>query len=200
VSDGNAIVRKALAVVRPCFRLDFADGIHGVPHWSRVWFHGRTLAAKLDVNPAILAWFAFLHDSQRHNDNHDPRHGSRAADFASRLRRDGVIQELSDREFEHLCEAAPAQRRPHDRRAGDPRMLGRRPARPRPGGHRARPCPSVHRAGAAGAGNRSGDADGGRPPTANPASLLTEMPPLSPSTTPGRSATAGSRRSPRRCA
>ena len=28
------IVRKALAVVRPQFRLDFADGIHGLPHRS----------------------------------------------------------------------------------------------------------------------------------------------------------------------
>ena len=121
MSDGNAIVRKALAVVRPCFRLDFADGIHGVPHWSRVWFHGRTLAAKLDVNPAILAWFAFLHDSQRHNDNHDPRHGSRAADFASRLRRDGVIQELSDREFEHLCEAMRLHSDGHT--TGEPAIL-----------------------------------------------------------------------------
>ena len=32
----NLIIRKALAVVRPQFRLDFSDGIHGVPHWSRV--------------------------------------------------------------------------------------------------------------------------------------------------------------------
>ena len=59
----------------------------------------------MDVNPAVLAWFAFLHDSQRHNDGWDPQHGSRAADFAVRLRRDGVIQELAEREFEHLCEA-----------------------------------------------------------------------------------------------
>lgn len=99
------IVHKALAVVRPQFRLNFADGIHGLPHWSRVWFHGRALAARLDVNPGVLAWLAFLHDSQRHNDHHDPQHGQRAADFAVRLRREGVICELADQEFEHLCEA-----------------------------------------------------------------------------------------------
>ena len=46
------IVHKALAVVRPQFRLDFADGIHGLPHWTRVWFHGRALAAAQDVDPA----------------------------------------------------------------------------------------------------------------------------------------------------
>lgn len=104
-SVSQNIIRKALVLVRPQFRLDFEDGIHGVPHWSRVWFHGRRLAAAMDVNPAVLAWFAFLHDSQRHNDGHDPHHGQRAADFALRLRRDGQVRELSPIEFEHLCQA-----------------------------------------------------------------------------------------------
>jgi uncharacterized protein len=85
-SSCTAIVRKAIAVVRPQFRLSFAHGTHGVPHWTRVWFHGRSLAASLDVNPSVLAWFAFLHHSQRHNDYTDPLHGTRAADFALSLR------------------------------------------------------------------------------------------------------------------
>ena len=46
------IVHKALAVVRPQFRLHFEGGIHGLSHWSRVWFHGRALATSLDVDPA----------------------------------------------------------------------------------------------------------------------------------------------------
>ena len=100
-----AIINKALAHVRPRFRLAYRDGIHGVGHWSRVWHHGRRLAAELEVNPAILAWFAYLHDSQRWNDGHDPRHGDRAADCATLLRREGVLNELAPREFEHLCEA-----------------------------------------------------------------------------------------------
>jgi uncharacterized protein len=99
------IIPKALAVVRPVFRLNYQDGVHGVPHWSRVWYHGRRIARSLDVNPAILAWFAFLHDSQRHNDHRDPLHGQRAADFALALRRESVIVELNAAEFEHLCEA-----------------------------------------------------------------------------------------------
>lgn len=99
------IVHKALAVVAPQFRLNLRGGIHGVPHWSRVWFHGRALAAHADVDPAVLAWFAYLHDSRRFNDGHDPLHGVRAADFAVRLRREGVITELDDNGFEHLCEA-----------------------------------------------------------------------------------------------
>ena len=101
----SIIIQKALAVVRPQFRLNLQHGIHGVAHWSRVWYHGRKLAHSLDVNPSILAWFAFLHDSRRHNDNRDPLHGHRAADFALALRRDSVVRELSATEFEHLCEA-----------------------------------------------------------------------------------------------
>ncbi len=78
----TAIVHKALAVVRPQFRLHLRHGIHGLPHWSRVWYHGRQLASEEGVDPAILAWFAFLHDSQRHDDGRDAGHGARAADFA----------------------------------------------------------------------------------------------------------------------
>ena len=99
------IVHKALAVVRPRFRLDLHHGVHGVPHWSRVWFHGRQLAQSLDLDPAVLAWFAFLHDSQRYNDHHDPLHGTRAADFAVQLRQERVITELGPTDFERLCEA-----------------------------------------------------------------------------------------------
>ena len=98
-------VRKAFAAVRPQFRLALRHGVHGVPHWTRVWHHGRRLAAASDVDPAILAWFAFLHDSQRHNEYTDPLHGARAADFAVRLRRTGVITELGAADFERLCEA-----------------------------------------------------------------------------------------------
>lgn len=100
-----AIIHKALRVVRPQFRLDYAQGIHGLAHWCRVWFHGRRLAHALDLNPQLLAWFAFLHDSQRHDDRRDPLHGSRAADFAVSLRKEGVITELAPVEFEYLCEA-----------------------------------------------------------------------------------------------
>lgn len=99
------IVAKALASVRPQFRLAFHHGAHGVGHWSRVWHHGWHLARSLDVDPAVLAWFAYLHDSQRHNEYTDPMHGPRAADYAVQLRGEGVITELSGPNFERLCEA-----------------------------------------------------------------------------------------------
>jgi len=99
------IVQKAAAEVVPQFRLDARGGIHGVPHWTRVWYHGRAIATELELNPAVLAWFAFLHDSQRRNDGSDPLHGARAADYATRLRQRGVITELAPTHFEQMCEA-----------------------------------------------------------------------------------------------
>lgn len=59
----------------------------------------------MDVDPGLLAWFAFPHDSQRVDDGRHPRHAHRAADFALKLRREGVVDELDAPGFEHLCEA-----------------------------------------------------------------------------------------------
>lgn len=100
----KVIVQRALPLVKEVFALDFNDGIHGVAHWSRVWHHGKAMAAELDVNPRIPAWFAFLHDCQRENDDFDPEHGSRAADFAVKLRDQGQIG-LNKSEFDALCYA-----------------------------------------------------------------------------------------------
>ena len=140
-----AIVRAALAVVRPQFRLDFHHGIHGVAHWSRVWLHGRTLAKALDVDPRIIAWFAFLHDSQRVDDGIDEGHGARGG-----LRCAAAARRRDDRS---RCfglratvrgDAAP-QRRADGERACDPRVLRRRPTRPRPRRHAAAPALHLHR-------------------------------------------------------
>lgn len=98
------IIQRALPLVKEVFALDFNDGIHGVAHWSRVWHHGKRMAQELDVNPRIPAWFSFLHDSQRENDDYDENHGSRAADFAMILRNQGNIG-LDRREFDALCYA-----------------------------------------------------------------------------------------------
>jgi uncharacterized protein len=99
------IINAALAVVLPRLRLDPQNTFHGIAHWSRVWNRGRKLAQDLDVNPAILAWFAYLHDSQRENEDEDPGQGARAADFTLRLRAQGLIRQLGQTEFEMLCHA-----------------------------------------------------------------------------------------------
>lgn len=78
------IVTKALSVVLPRFALDPKSNTHGQPHWARVWRNGRQLAkANAAVNPEVVCWFAFLHDSCRLNDGRDPEHGRRASAFAT---------------------------------------------------------------------------------------------------------------------
>ena len=66
------IIHKALRVVRPQFRLDNANGIHGVPRWSWVWFHEGAFAAAMDLvrvgirtNPSRLCTRVVEHTSKR---------------------------------------------------------------------------------------------------------------------------------------
>lgn len=94
------------------------NGIHGVAHWARVLENGLRLAAMTGANVDVVKLFAVLHDSRRLNDNHDPDHGPRAAEFARRLRgraaerpashQGGAIlavATLADHEFALLCRA-----------------------------------------------------------------------------------------------
>jgi uncharacterized protein len=71
------------------FTLDW-KGVHGVAHWSRVWTNGRRLAELEEerggeVDRGVVELFAWLHDSCRMNDGHDPDHGPRAAALAAQL-------------------------------------------------------------------------------------------------------------------
>lgn len=95
-------------IVRSIFQLGWTNPIHGVSHWSRVCLTGRELAEQLDVNPRIPVWFAFLHDSCRDDDGHDPEHGMRAAGVAGQLRRMGYMSGLANHEFEALHYAIEA--------------------------------------------------------------------------------------------
>ena len=47
--------------------------------------NGLLLSEKTGANPLVVELFAFLHDSCRENDGHDPQHGKRAASFAESL-------------------------------------------------------------------------------------------------------------------
>ena len=65
--------------------------------------HKQALSALLYL-PDSLTVAAHLHDNQLHNDHRDPQYERRAADFALRLRRERVINELADHELKHVCE------------------------------------------------------------------------------------------------
>jgi uncharacterized protein len=79
------------------------SGIHGVSHWARVMENGLRLAEQTGADVEIVRLFAVLHDSRRRNENWDPAHGPRAADFAATLR--GRLFDLPDIEFELLDQA-----------------------------------------------------------------------------------------------
>ena len=76
--------REVLRIVREQFRLEWR-GIHGVAHWARVRLNGLTMARVNGARLDVVELFALLHDSQRHHDGLDRKHGARGADFTLQL-------------------------------------------------------------------------------------------------------------------
>ena len=89
------IDQKFVRIVRSQFALEWS-GIHGAPHWARVRENGLRLAEVTGAKPRVIELFAFLHDSRRLNDGHDPEHGSRAALFAATLAGSAFELEAAD--------------------------------------------------------------------------------------------------------
>ena len=79
------------------------NGAHGVAHWARVMVNGLRLAETTGANLEVVQLFALLHDSKRDQEIRDPKHGNRAADFATDLC--GRVFELPDHELQLLCRA-----------------------------------------------------------------------------------------------
>ena len=75
------ITRDLIGVLREHFVLEWV-GIHGAPHWARVRANGLRLASFTGARTRVVEAFAFVHDSCRIDDDRDPEHGSRAAEFA----------------------------------------------------------------------------------------------------------------------
>jgi uncharacterized protein len=76
------IVARALAILeRGATDHALRSELHGVGHWKRVALAGAHLAVP-EADMLVVLLFAMIHDSQRHNDGHDPLHGARAAAFA----------------------------------------------------------------------------------------------------------------------
>ena len=75
-------------------------GIHGPSHWAHVIRNGIYISEKEHLSPVVMKCFALLHDSQRLNDNEDPYHGQRAADYAISIRE--TYLDITDIDFERL--------------------------------------------------------------------------------------------------
>lgn len=79
-------------------------GVHGPAHWDRVRDNGLFLAKHAPVDVAVVELFAWLHDSCRETEGGDPGHGHRAAEYATELFLDGVL-ELTDSQMDLLLHA-----------------------------------------------------------------------------------------------
>jgi uncharacterized protein len=77
--------------------------IHGPDHWQRVERNALEIAPHTGADVLLVRLFAVLHDSNRHNDSHDPEHGARAAAWAREL--NSVRFRLESAQLELLCEA-----------------------------------------------------------------------------------------------
>ena len=77
--------------------------LHGISHWDRVYENGQKLMTP-EVNPLVVALFAYLHDSCREDDWADIEHGSRAAEWIDTIR-ESHLREVSDEEIEMLKKA-----------------------------------------------------------------------------------------------
>lgn len=88
--------RELLDTIRVQYALPWR-GTHGVTHWARVRETGLRLAAHTGADPAVVEFFAVLHDARRRNEGIDPGHGGRGADLAAALR--GTLVHLSDAAF-----------------------------------------------------------------------------------------------------
>jgi uncharacterized protein len=91
-----------LTAIREQFRIDW-HGIHGANHWARVLHHGMAIGTERSADLLVIELFAFLHDSQRHNDDEDFQHGRRAAEYARSL--NTVYFELTATRMNALCKA-----------------------------------------------------------------------------------------------
>lgn len=83
------------------FRLDI-NGDHGISHWRRVYKIGDYLAKETGADPAILGFFAYLHDAKKENDVYDHKHGQKACFLAMVLHTKGVIP-LSKEQIDKLA-------------------------------------------------------------------------------------------------
>lgn len=84
------------------FALDWY-GVHGISHWLRVRDHALIISRHVACDRDILELFALLHDSRRLDEEIDPWHGERAAQFTAHL--NGSFFTLSTERLETLVTA-----------------------------------------------------------------------------------------------
>ena len=72
------------------------DSIHGPEHWARVERNGLYIAEKTGAHKTIVQLFAVFHDCKRINDNIDPGHGLRGAEYAAKIKNELISISADD--------------------------------------------------------------------------------------------------------
>jgi hypothetical protein len=74
------------------FRLSKSSSYHGLWHWQKVERNAGILARRTrGADRTTCRVFALVHDSRRENEDEDPEHGDRAADWVEELYRAGRL-------------------------------------------------------------------------------------------------------------
>lgn len=79
------INKRTLNKILNQFELDI-DGYHGFHHWARVIDNGIKIAEHYQLNKNIIIGFGLFHDIMRENDDDDPDHGFRGANFLEEIK------------------------------------------------------------------------------------------------------------------
>jgi len=94
-------MNKLISTITDQFKLPI-NSTHGLPHWKRVEALGIYLSMHTGADKVVVQHFAYLHDSQRINEDEDPQHGLLAGRFAHDLFSQGLLN--ITKEQEHLLE------------------------------------------------------------------------------------------------
>lgn len=78
------ISSKLLTDIVATYKLPLTS-THGLTHWKNVEKYGLLLAKVTGADPVVVTHFAYLHDSKRNDEEVDPNHGHRAAEYISNL-------------------------------------------------------------------------------------------------------------------
>ncbi|MCK4473747.1 hypothetical protein KAU40_00570 [Candidatus Parcubacteria bacterium] len=94
------IQKEILNLITRQFKLDI-ELEHGISHWKRVKEIGNYLAKHTKADLKVINLFAYLHDSKRENENHDPEHGLRASFFIKELYNKDILN-ISQKQLNQL--------------------------------------------------------------------------------------------------
>jgi len=116
IEENDRVLQPVLDAAKQQFRLN-ANSLHGIGHWERVKKIGLRLALPASADLRVVQLFSILHDSQRENENDDPEHGRRAANYAKELFKKGTLP-ISGQELGQLV-CACASHSHSDARSND---------------------------------------------------------------------------------